>query len=65
MLGLLIANDRIWPAYFYYSEKGNRFILNMPVRNTNITPVVLKQYIENYFRAFNDYEKFWNPKKWD
>jgi hypothetical protein len=64
LLGLLAANEKIWPAYFIYSETWTQFRLSMPVPNRDVKAKDLRKQLDLTCSMIQEYAPLWNPEKW-
>jgi hypothetical protein len=64
LLEMLTVNEDLWPSYFYYSEKANRFTLCLPVRNSGLKAKDIRGKFDTLSAQFKKHEHLWNPERW-
>src|SRR4029079_914159 len=64
LLALLAKNDEIGPTFFSYATSNKLLYLNAPTANVDITPVVLRQKINNFIGKMDSTYSLWNVKEW-
>lgn len=48
LLQLLEKNNEFWPSYVFFAKEAKRLRLAMPVKNTDVRPVEMRQEIDTF-----------------
>ena len=65
LLGLMTANDRIYPGYFGYYAKDNLFTMKSFMANKGLKAKDVKLQLETMGANANAYDTLWNSTKWE
>jgi len=64
LLGLLTANDKVYPLTFTYSEKWTQFKIFGTIPNKNVQAKDVRKMMDNTTNAIKEYAPLWSSSRW-
>ena len=60
----LAMQGSLWPAYFSFETSDNEITANLAVANSNVTPALMRNTLDNFMNNLSATSSAWDTSKW-